>query len=352
MPPDRLVDLVAALALLVVVMYAVLGGADFGGGVWDLLARGPRAPAQRDAIARAIGPVWEANHVWLIFLIVILFTAFPIGFGDLSVALYWPFHLVLAGVVLRGASFVFSAPGRAAGRTPIAWGAAFGAASAITPLVLGANLGAVSSGGIRVLPGGQVTGATAWLAPFPLATGFLALAVSSYLAAVYLTIETTGPLQEDFRQRALAAWLVAGVLALATLVLMRVEVPAFWDRLVTGWSAACLAAGIMLAPASALAMAGRRFPLARVTAIGQVIALLCGWALALWPYLIYPDVTLTAAAAPPATLQFLLATLPIGLGLVLPSLWFLFAVFKGRNPAAPSPQSAATPAGPDGHPDP
>ncbi|HLH74579.1 MAG TPA: cytochrome d ubiquinol oxidase subunit II, partial [Chloroflexota bacterium] len=264
----------------------------------------------------------------------------------LSIALYWPFHLVLAGIVLRGASFVFSAHGRAAGHTPLAWGATFGAASVITPLLLGASLGTVSAGQIRVVQGTVAPGATwAWLAPFPLATGLLALAVCAYLAAVYLTLETEGRLQDDFRERALQTWFVAGILAAITLVLTRFEAPHLWNNLVVGWAAMFVGAGILLAPASFAATYRRRYRLARVCAVGQVIVLLVGWALALRPYLVYPDVTLDGSAAPIPTLRFILASVPVGLALVLPSLWFLFDVFKGRNPAAPAPSPRSEPPG-------
>jgi cytochrome d ubiquinol oxidase subunit II len=174
-------DLVAA---------AVLGGADFGGGVWDLFAGGPRRDEQREAIAHAMGPVWEANHVWLIFVIVLLFTAFPPAFAALSVGLFGLFHFVLVGVTLRGAAFVFRGPevgDRGAGH----WGTVFGVASVITPVLLGMAVGAVSAGSLRV-QGGQVQigGATPWLAPISLVIGALALALCAYLAAVYLTVET------------------------------------------------------------------------------------------------------------------------------------------------------------------
>ncbi|MGH2355495.1 MAG: cytochrome d ubiquinol oxidase subunit II [Chloroflexota bacterium] len=332
--PDLLPELVGAVGLAAVLAYAVLAGADFGGGVWDLLARGPRAQAHRTAIAEAMGPVWEANHVWLIFVIVLLFTAFPPAYAALSVAFFVPFHLVLAGIVLRGASFVFRAHGHEAAAAPLGWGHVFGIASVITPVLLGACLGAISTGQIRVEAGSVVAGsALTWLRPFPLATGALALAVCAYLAAIYLTIETEGAVQQDFRRRALWVWLVAGVLALGVLVLTSTEAPRLWSRLTGGPAGLAVVGGVLLAPASAWAMWRRHFHWARVLGVGQVVLLLTGWALAQWPYIIYPDVDLRRAAAPDATLRAVVWTLPFGLGLLVPSLWFLFAVFKGRNPA-------------------
>src|SRR5439155_6331237 len=140
--------------MLALTAYTLLAGADFGGGVWDFFARGPRAEEQRHAIARAMGPVWEANHVWIIFLLVILFSGFPIAFSALSVALFIPFHLVLVGIILRGAAFVFRAHGAEEEGPQHAWARAFGSASIITPVLLGMCLGAVSAGEIRVV-GGQ-----------------------------------------------------------------------------------------------------------------------------------------------------------------------------------------------------
>jgi cytochrome d ubiquinol oxidase subunit II len=334
---ELLPEIVGGVALAALIVYAVLAGADFGGGVWDLLARGPRAADQRSAIAAAMGPVWEANHVWLIFLIVLLFTCFPSAFAVLSVAFFAPFHLVLVGVVLRGAAFVFRAHGHEAVSTGLNWGLVFGGASTITPFLLGACLGAVSNGHVRVDDSGVTPdSAGAWLDPLALATGALALALCAYLAAVYLTLETEGEVREDFRRRALAVWLVAGALSIWTLLLTYAEAPRLWMGLTSARAAPAVAAGILLAPASALAMWRRRFQLARLLGAAQVVLLLVGWALAQRPYIIYPDVTLTGSAAPDATLKFVLWTLIPGLGLLLPSLWLLFAVFKGRNPAIES----------------
>lgn len=327
-------EAVALVALLGVFAYAILAGADFGGGVWDLLARGPRREAQRRAIGVAMGPVWEANHVWLIFIIVVLFTAFPVAFAVMNVALFWPFHLVLIGIVLRGAAFVFRAHGHAASGTPLEWGRVFGAASVITPVLLGACLGAISAGDLRVRDGVVAAGSErAWLAPFPLAVGLLALVVCAYLAAVYLTVETEGPLRDDFRRRGLVAWLAGGILSVGTLLLARTEAARLWEALTTWPAGLAVVAGVLLAPASALALWRGRFGWARLLAVGQVVLLLAGWAMAQWPYLIYPDLTVAGSAAPAPTVRAVLWVVVIGMLLLVPSLWYLFAVFKGRNPA-------------------
>jgi cytochrome bd ubiquinol oxidase subunit II len=349
---NSLAIILGAVGMAAVLAYAVLAGADFGGGVWDLLASGPRAEQHRAAIGRAMGPVWEANHVWLIFVIVILFSGFPVAFAALSVALFWPFHLVLAGIVLRGAAFVFRAHGREGTGLSVGWGRVFGGASLITPLLLGACLGAVSSGRIRV-DRGQVTAGSelAWLSPFALATGLLGLILCVYLATVYLTLETGGPVREDFRRRALWTWLVGGVVSIGTLLLTYVEAPHLWEGLTSFPSALPVLGGMVLAPASAVGLWTRHFGWARICAAGQVVLLLAGWALAQWPYVIYPDVRLFESAAPAATLRALLVTLPFGLGLLLPSLALLFLVFKGQNPAADAPKNgraASTDSGPVG----
>ena len=326
-------DLAAGLALLALIAYAVLAGADFGGGIWDAFARGPRRDAQRDAIAHAMGPVWEANHVWLIFVVVLLFTCFPAAYAALSEGLFLPFHLVLLGIILRGAAFVFRAYSPMAGARR--WGAVFGAASVITPVLLGMCLGAVSAGGLRVIGGRVVAeGGAPWLRPLPLATGGFALAVCAYLAAVYLAIETDGALREDFRRRALAAGTAVVAMSALMLPLLYVQAPHLWHGLLGIRAAPVLAAGVAAALLSGWSLWRRRPRLARASAIVQTACLLAGWGIAQHPYLIYPDVTVHAAAAPESTLRFVLWSTPFGMALLLPSLWWLFRVFKS-SPASP-----------------
>jgi cytochrome d ubiquinol oxidase subunit II len=280
-----------------------------------------------------MGPVWEANHVWLIFVIVILFTCFPNGYAVLSVALFVPFHLALAGIMLRGASFVFRAYGRKSRSelaAPSLWGAAFGAASVISPFLLGQAFGVVTEGGVRVDPTGRVldVGFPHWLSPYSIGCGLLALSTCAYLAAVYLTVETTGELREDFRLRAIIAGTTTAGLALMVLVFAWHEAHWFFLQLVSVRTLPVLVAGLACFAASAWSVFGRRYRLSRVFAAGEIVLLLVGWGLAQRPYLVYPDITLKAAAAPAPTIAFLLGTVPFGGALLAPSLWLLFRVFK------------------------
>jgi cytochrome d ubiquinol oxidase subunit II len=328
---------VAAVALAALVAYAVLAGADFGGGVWDAFARGPRAAEQRRAVAHAMGPVWEANHVWLVFVIVLLFTGFPAAYAALGVALFVPFHLVLLGIILRGAAFVFRAYSPESTRTPGSgrvgrrWGAVFGAASTVTPVLLGMCLGAVSSGRIRVQAGGVSANGAPWLAPLSVATGAFALAICAYLAAVYLANETEGALREDFRRRAFVAGTAVVALSVLVLPLLRAQAPHLWHGLLSARAAPVVAVGAAAALLSGWALLRRRMRLARAATVAQTICLLAGWGIAQYPYLVYPDLTVRSAAAPAPTLRFVLVSLPFGLALLLPSLAYLFRVFKGEH---------------------
>ena len=300
-------DLLAGAMLAGLAVYAVTGGADFGGGVWDLLARGPRAAEQRRLIARALAPVWEANHVWLIFVVVVLFSAFPPAFAALGVEFHAPLTAALIGIVLRGSAFVF----RSYGGAP-AWGRLFAVASAATPFFLG-----------LVLAGITVRGG-AWIGFFPLAVGALAVALGAYLAAAYLTCETGDPaLRADFRRRALASSLAVALLAALALV---AAPEGFAARLHPAIALLTLA----LAVAAFVALGRGRYRIARALAAGQGAAMVAGWGAIQYPTLIAPDLTISRAAAPDATLRLLVPTIAIGGAIVLPSLYWLMRVFKSR----------------------
>lgn len=338
MPGDaRLwMDLSALAALIGVMAYACLGGADFGGGVWDLFARGPRKKEQRLAIQKAMGPVWEANHVWLIFVIVVLFTCFPKGYARLGIALFFPFHLALLGIMLRGAAFVFRAyqsrQQEAAAETS-AWGIVFGIASLISPVLLGAAFGVITEGDIVIGDDGQVTLSRPlpWLSPYCLGNGLLALSTCAYLAAVYLTNETTGELREDFRRRAIIAGTSTALLAGLVLLASRQAAPWFLERLFSVNTLPVVLGGLICFAGSAWAVFTRRFALSRWFAVGEIVLVLLGWGLAQYPYLVYPSITLADAAAPMPTMRFVILSLPFGAALLVPSLWLLFTVFAQKT---------------------
>jgi cytochrome d ubiquinol oxidase subunit II len=324
---------VAAILWLALTAYAVLAGADFGGGVWDLFASGPRAAEQRSAVADAMGPVWEANHVWLIFMITGLFTAFPITFGVLGLALFLPFTIATLGIVMRGAAFAFRAHGRDAVGASSPWGVVFGVASVVTPFFLGTAAAAVASGSIHA-PGGQLASGflEGWTTPLAVVIGLFALSICAYLAAVYLMVENEDrpALLADFRRRAIASALVSGVLALLALAIASVEGPRLVQS-VTGRGLPLFVLALLNGPLALWFVWRSRPRIARAAVIAQVVFVLWAWAVGQWPYLVPPDLTISGTAAPADTLNALLIVIGIGSLILMPSLWLLFRVFKGRN---------------------
>jgi cytochrome d ubiquinol oxidase subunit II len=312
-------DTLAGVILAALTAYVLLGGADFGGGVWDLLASGPRKARQRDLIAHAIGPVWEANHVWLILAIVLLFTCFPRAFATMAVGLHVPLTLMLIGIVLRGSAFVFQSYGGGGGRV-------FATASLVTPVLLGICVGAVASGTVwfGVRDGTFVTSfIRSWFTPFGFAVGIFTLACFAFLAAVYLTLEAKDTeLQEDFRLRAIAAG--AAVFAMAVLGLaVFPQAPSVNEGVVALTAAAALAAFWSLWQ--------RRYKRARIAAAAQVTLIVWGWGIAQYPSLLPPDLTIAGAAAPRVTLELALIAVVAGAIVLFPSLYYLMRVFKGNR---------------------
>lgn len=343
MPLEVIVGVVMMVALMV---YMLTGGADFGGGVWDLLAFGPRARAQRHVVSEAIGPIWEANHVWLILVVVLLFVCFPTGFAAITTALHIPLTIMLIGVVLRGSAFVFrSYDPRHPDETVGPWRLVFAIASTVTPVTLGISLGAVASGRMRLDPETglvQTDFFSEWFAAFPLALGLYTLALMALLAAVYLVLETDDPaLKADFRRRALASGAVSGVLAFATLGLAEDGAPAVWNGL-TGqwWSLPFQVLTGLVAVGALVAVWRQRDRLAQVLVGGQVLAIMGGFGASWYPYLIAPDLTLAAAAAPDAVLRPVLIALASGSLLLLPAFVWLYRVFKTRpTPSSRTPEN-------------
>jgi cytochrome d ubiquinol oxidase subunit II len=320
-----LVDLVAGMMLAGLLVYALTGGADFGGGIWDLLARGPRAGEQRRLIEKAIAPIWEANHVWLIFVVVLLFSAFPPAFSAISIALHIPLTLILLGIVLRGSAFVFRQYG---GEPSVAWGRVFAVASTVTPLFLGVVVGALTHRGIRAdFSAGWFDH---WISPLPFACGALTVVLFAFLAAVYLTVEAKDDaLRGDFRVRAIASGIAAAPVAIVTALLAHAEAPDFTRALLASWWSLPLQTLTGLLAIAALgALWKRRYRLARPLAAAQVGAILAGWALAQYPHVIPPDLTFAAAAAPDRVLALTAISVGGGMVFLVPSLYWMFRVFK------------------------
>jgi cytochrome d ubiquinol oxidase subunit II len=317
--------------------YVLLGGADFGGGVWDLLATGPRRDRQREVISHAIGPIWEANHVWLILAIVLTFSCFPPVFARLGTVLHIPLSLMLVGIVLRGSAFTFRTYDDQHDAVQRRWGRIFAGASLVTPVLLGVCIGAVASGHAGPLPAAGTFAerfVDPWLTPFSLAVGLMALALFAHLAAVFLTLESDDPaLTEDFRLRALWSGVALFLVAFGALLIARDQAPLMGvGLLVSPWSLPFHVATGLAAIAVLAALWWRRYHLARVAVGLQVSLIVWGWAVSQYPYLVPPDLSIQGAAAPAATLRLVLIALGLGIVVLLPSLVYLFRVFK----AAPS----------------
>lgn len=326
--------LVAAVMLASLILYALMGGADYGGGMWDLLASGARAQRQRQAIVEAIAPVWEANHVWLILVVVLLFSAFPRAFSTIMIALHIPITAMLLGIVLRGSAFVFRKYDSTVDAVQRRWSTVFGIASFFTPFFQGVTLGALTTGDIRFVGDRVTTGFFAgWLTPFALTCGLFALALFAFLAATYLTVDTQGQpdLQNDFRLRAIWAQTALVPLALIVFFTSKYSAPLMYHGLTNWWAPILLGWTALSAITATLALWTHRFRAARIAAVAQVTLILLGWGLAQFPHLVTPDVTVQNAAAPSSTLKLLLLALGAGAVVLLPSLFYLFQIFKGQE---------------------
>lgn len=334
-------NVLAVITMVALNAYVLFGGADFGGGVWDLFATGERRDRQRDLITHAIGPIWEANHVWLVLVVVLLFTCFPPAFADLSITLHIPLALMLIGIVLRGSAFTFRSYGSEHNVSQRRWGRVFAIASLATPVLLGICIGAVASDRVgNAMRLEHVGGAASfgelyvapWLTPFSIGIGVLALALFAFLAAVYLTVEANDErLRDDFRSRALWAALAVFVAAFVVLIIALVtdtHVGAGLTR--SAWAMPFHVATGIAALCAIWALWTRRFRAARVAAAAQVTLILWGWALGQYPYVVPPQLTIAAAAAPARTLDLTLWALALGAMVLFPSLAYLFRIFKGR----------------------
>jgi cytochrome d ubiquinol oxidase subunit II len=342
-----LAEVPVVLMLVGLAAYAVLAGADFGAGFWQLLGgRGELKRDLRQHAHHAMGPVWEANHVWLIFVLVVCWTAYPEAFGSITSTLAVPLFVAGLGIVLRGAAYALRS-GVSVGREERAVELVLASSSILTPFALGTMIGAIASGRVPV---GNAKGdlVTSWLNGTSILIGLLAVAMAGYLAAVYLAADAARlrhpTVEEAFRLRALAAAVVAGGAAMGGIVVLRDDArPFFADRSSGAGLAAILAAGRCGVARGGLVLR-RRYGLARVTAAGAVAAIIAGWGLAQRPELL-PGLTIEEAAAGHSTLVSTIVALAIGAALLVPSLGLLFSLFLrgGFDEAIEREEPATTP---------
>jgi cytochrome d ubiquinol oxidase subunit II len=320
--------------------YLLTGGADFGAGMWSVCAFGRDGQQQRALIDQAIGPIWEANHVWLIIAVTILFTAFPSAFSLITTALHIPLSLMLIGIVLRGTAFAvrthdISARLDGSSSTPGIWRYLFAGSSVITPALLGICLGAIASGRLPSAASGgsfRERFVDPWLAPFPLSVGLLTTVLVAYLASVYLLVEARDQnLRGKFRARAILS--CCGVLLSSGLVfwLARDGAPQIYAglrRTPVGMFAVLTA--ICSHGMSLVALRRDSARAARWCAVGGAVVMLWGWALSQFPFLVEPHLSI-AQASPQPTLQLLLVSLAAGSAVLFPLLYWLYRIFKERS---------------------
>lgn len=319
-----LADVVAVIVFLGVVLYAVFGGADFGSGFWDLTAGDPqRGGAVRRLVDHSIGPVWEANHVWLIFVLVYLWTGFPRAFVQMVSALYVPLSLAALGIVLRGSGFAFRKFATSVRQAQV-YGAAFAVSSVVTPFFFGAAVGAIASG--RVPAEGGVDRTTVWLTPTSILGGILAVMTCAFVAAVFLARDANRLGQEEltnwFRVRGLAMGVITGAVALIGVVVLALDAPTLFEGL-TGWGLPVIGGSGVGGLTTMWLLATRRYGAARWFAAGSVALIVIGWGVGQYPWMLVDQLTITEASGATATLWGLIGAFLAAAVLVVPPLAYL-----------------------------
>jgi cytochrome d ubiquinol oxidase subunit II len=318
-------EICLALIFLGLTMYAVLGGADFGAGFWDLTAGGDRRGGPvRGLVQRSMSPVWEANHVWLIFVLVMAWTAFPLAFGAVFTTFLVPLFLAALGIIMRGTAFALR--GQAATiREARVLGGIFALSSVILPFFLGTVLGGIAAGEVDAADP-QPSGA-AWTGPTSIAAGVLAVLTGAYLSAVFLAADARRAelpeLERAFRTRALGMGAVTGAVALGSLLVLRSDARPLFDGLTSGVGLVGVLISVAAGGVTLALIATWRFELARWTAAAAVAAMIGGWWLATRPEVL-PGLSFREAAAPDATLTALVIAVGLGLLILVPSLWYLY----------------------------
>jgi cytochrome d ubiquinol oxidase subunit II len=319
-------DAVAVVLMAGIVAYALFGGADFGAGLWDLTAGGAaRGERPRAVTAHAIGPVWEANHVWLIFVLVVLWTGFPEAFASITLTLYVPLSLAALGIVLRGASFAFRKEVRRTKWRRI-FGAGFATSSVLVPFCMGAVAGAIASG--QVPSGGKAGDPwSSWINPTSILGGVLAVAVCAYLAAVYLIWDARRFAEDDmvdyFHRRAIGASVAAGVIAFAGFFVLHDYARYVFDGLMSR-ALPLVIISMLCGVGSLILLVRKEHRGARLLAAGAVATVVASWGVAQWPYILPTSLKVSAAAAPDPTLTTIVIVFVVAALVILPSLGLLY----------------------------
>ena len=349
MNPSNTTIAIAALLMVTIAGYALFAGADLGGGIWDLLAGGDERGARaREEIDASVTPVWEGNHVWIIFGLVVFWTGFPSAFSAVMTALFVPLALSLLGIVLRGVGFAFRHEAESLA-TKRLYGAMFATSSLITPFFLGTTVGAVATGAVPANPGGNVL--SAWTSPTAVVTGLLFVATCAYIGGIYLVadVERRGDpdMARYFRRRSLVAGVVAGVLAATNMVLLRQSAPYLWARLL-GPALPAVVVSVAGGIAALLLLGSNRPNLLRGAAALAVVGVVAGWGIAQYPWILPGQLTLAQSSAPEPSQLALFAALGLAVLLVLPAFVWLYWLQQHSmlRESEPSPvPSAATPGG-------
>ncbi len=323
----------AFIIVVAIIIYTLLGGSDLGFGLWDLYSRvrgEPDLRRKQEALKASMTSLWEFNHVWLVVIVVLLFTAFAPAFGPLMTALFVPLMLVILMIIFRGVAFVFRDSDEEANNE--LWSLIFGASSFLLAFLLGAAVAAISAEAIEVDAGNTVTSGyfAAWLTPFAIVGGLFGVTLCAFLAAVHMTIDTRNDraLQDYFRERALQSGVAAVVVGLICLPLAFEYAPELANNLLTWWGLLLLL-GTLACGGLALHMLNQgRLELVWLATPAAVVLLLLDWGLARYPYLIYDTHTLESSASPDTTLQLVSGALIVGLPFVLYLGYYLVRTFK------------------------
>ena len=320
-------------------LYLLFGGADFGVGIWEVNTALQSTERERNLLYKAIGPVWEANHVWLIFFLVCTHAAFPRAYAALGQALWVPLLIAIVGIVFRGAAYAFRANllGQRTQRT--IWEIVFAVASTVAPFFLGAAAGAVASGKLEFNDAGEYQGAIllGWISPLSLFTGFFTVGVCAFLSATYLLRESVNQEQPElikvWRQRALATGLWMGVLSLVGVAFLAVEPERFWTNFrERGLPLFCV--GVASGAGARVAIWRTKALLATIFAASTVTCVVWGWGVSQYPILLPPNLTIENCKTSDSVMWAMLVSIGIGMVIVVPSLWWLLSIFKGEHQTA------------------